>query len=148
MKVSASFLSGIAGSVVLTALHQLLRGQLSDAPRMDKLGEQAIVKGAEALNVEAPSGEKLYNTTMAADLAGNAVYYSMVGSAPGSSVLAGAALGAAAGIGALMLPEKMGLNPAYSNKTRRTQLLTCGLYLTAGLVAGLVYKALDGGEDE
>lgn len=143
MKITASFISGLAGSIVLTGLHQLLRGRLSDAPRMDKLGEQAIQKGADAIGVEAPAGEKLYNTTMAADLAGNAIYYSMVGTFPASSVVAGVALGATAGVGALMLPEKMGLNPEYSNKTARTQILTCGLYLTAGLVAGLVYQALD-----
>jgi hypothetical protein len=148
MKTYSSFLSGLAGSLVLTGLHQLLHSYFSDAPRMDKLGEEAIEKGADAIGIEAPSGEKLYNATMAADIAGNAVYYSMVGIIPGSSLLSGAALGAAAGIGAVVLPERMGLNPEYSNKTTRTKALTIALYLVAGLVSGVVYKAVeDLGED-
>lgn len=147
MKIS-SFISGLSGAIVLTGLHQLLRRYLSDAPRMDKLGEQAIEKGADALGLDAPAGDDLYNTTMAADIAGNAVYYSLVRTIPGHGVLAGAALGTAAGIGAIVLPEKMGLNPKYSNKTARTQLLTLGLYITAGLVAGMVYNKIGNDKDE
>jgi hypothetical protein len=49
-------------------------------------------------------------------------------------------LGTLAGIGAIGLPGKLGLNEQYSNATTKTKLLTVALYLSTGLIAGAVYK--------
>jgi hypothetical protein len=62
---------------------------------------------------------------------------------PRNSILTGAALGLMAGIGAITLPGKLGLSEQYSNETRKTQLLTLGLYVSAGLIAGAVHKLMN-----
>ncbi len=63
----------------------------------------------------------------------------MVGIKPKYSLLTGVVIGLTAGIGAVALPDKMGLNEQYSNATTKTQFLTVLLYLTGGLVAGTVH---------
>lgn len=135
--------SGLISSVALTLAHQTLKNNVSHAPRMDKLGMEALGKTLDSAGVEVPGKKKLYYSTMIGDIAGNAGYYALVGMNPKHSILTGAALGLMAGIGALALPGKLGLNKEYSNETGKTQLLTLGLYVSAGLIAGIVHKLMN-----
>jgi len=143
MKTLASLTSGLISSVTLTLLHQTLKNNVSHAPRMDKLGMEALETSLDNAGVAVPDKHKLYYATMAGDIAGNAGYYSLVGMNPRNSITTGAALGLMAGLGAIALPGKLGLNKKYSNETTKTQLLTLGLYVSAGLIAGVVHKLMD-----
>ncbi|MHA4845711.1 hypothetical protein ACX0G7_16170 [Flavitalea antarctica] len=142
MKIPAALISGFSGAVALTLLHEALRKTVKHAPRMDRMGEEAIQKIIGSTGHKVPSKDSLFNVTMAGDVAGNAMYYSMISALPVNPVVAGAGLGLAAGIGAVLLPEPMGLNEKYSNATTRTQVLTIAIYLAGGIVAGLVHKRL------
>lgn len=135
--------SGLVSAVALTVAHQTLKNNVSHAPRMDKLGMEALGKTLDSAGMEVPGKKKLYYSTMMGDIAGNAGYYALVGMNPKNSILTGAALGLMAGIGALALPGKIGLSKEYSNETGKTQLLTLGLYVGAGLVAGIVHKLMN-----
>ncbi len=105
---------------------------------MDKLGQEGLSKVLSASGSEGPSEDDLQKLALGGDIIGNAAYYSMVGLKPKYSLLTGAVLGLAAGIGAVALPGKIGLNEQYSNVTAKTQVLTVLLYLTGGLVSGAV----------
>lgn len=140
MKLLPSLISGLVGSVTLTLLHQCLVKKLADAPRMDQLGMEALSETLEAADLPEPETPVLYNATLVGDIAGNAAYYSMVGIIPKHSCLIGSVLGISAGAGAILLPEKLGLNPKHSNATPRTKALTMALYIAGGLVAGSVYR--------
>lgn len=142
MKYS-SLISGLAGSLALTILHETLRKNVPLAPRMDLMGEEGMAKVLSAIGVPVPSEPQLFNVTMGSDIVGNAGYYALVATTPKHSIIAGTVLGIAAGVGALTLPEKLGLNKEYSNATKKTQLLTLAIYLFGGLVAGTVYNALE-----
>jgi hypothetical protein len=142
MKIASSLISGFAGAIALTLFHEVFRKTVKNAPRMDRLGEEAIQKIIRATGHKVPSKDSLFNVTMAGDVAGNTMYYSMVGALPVNPVLAGAGLGLAAGIGAVLLPEPLGLHENYSNGTMRTQVLTIAIYLAGGIVAGLVQKQI------
>lgn len=142
MKILPSIIGGLAGSVALTILHQCLVKKTDDAPRMDKLGMDALNETFEAWDIPVPEDEKLYNATLAGDIAGNAAYYALAGLSPKHSCLAGSLLGITAGAGAILLPEHIGLNKEYSSATPKTKALTLLLYLTGGLVSGAVYKLL------
>src|SRR3982751_1557416 len=107
MKRGSSFISGLAGSVALTLLHEVLKKNVRFAPRMDKLGKQGLSKVLAASGSEIPSGDNLQKLTLGGDIMGNAGFYSMVGLAPRYSLMTGALIGLAAGIGAVTLPEKM-----------------------------------------
>lgn len=141
MKYS-SLISGLAGSLALTLLHETLRKNVDLAPRMDLMGEEGVTKILSAAGIPVPAEPQLFRLTMGGDIAGNAGYYALVALAPKKPLIAGAVLGIAAGVGALTLPEKLGLNKEYSNATTKTQVLTMAIYLFGGLVAGTVYKAL------
>lgn len=142
MKYS-SLISGLAGSLALTILHETLRKNVDLAPRMDLMGEEGAAKILSSIGIPVPSEPQLFKLTMGGDIVGNAGYYALVATAPKHPIGAGAVLGLAAGVGALTLPEKLGLNKEYSNATPKTQLLTVAIYLFGGIVAGAVYNALE-----
>lgn len=139
MKQLLTLAGGLTGALILTGVHQLVRQFDKEAPRMDLLGEEALTDTLDAAGVTPPKGDKLYYTTMAGDIVGNALYYSLVGVGRDRNVWArGIWLGLAAGIGGVLLPKPLGLNPVYSNKTNRTRLLTVGYYLLGGLASAAV----------
>jgi hypothetical protein len=143
MKKGSSFISGLAGSIALTLLHEVLKKNVSAAPRMDKLGKQALSKTLAASGSEIPSDNNLQKLTLGGDIMGNAGYYSLVGLIPRYGLVTGTVIGLAAGIGAVTLPGKMGLHEKYSNASNKTRVLTVALYLTGGLIAGAVHTLLE-----
>lgn len=140
--VLKSLVAGFAGAITTTVLHELIRKNVSNAPRLDLLGEEATAKTIEAAGVTAPEGENLYWTSMAGDIFANTLYYSMVGLKKQSSVGAGIGLGMSAGLGAVELPGKLGLDEEHSAGSRQKKLITIGLYGIGGVVAGMVMRSL------
>src|SRR4051794_36367959 len=138
-----ALLSGLAGAVTLTLVHESVRRLRPDAPRMDTLGRRTIARGMEAIGMEPPSGDRLQAAALAGDLVSNTLYYSLVGLGEPSGALArGAALGAAAGLGAVALPPVMGLGHRPGARTIRTAVMTVGWYLAGGLAAAAAYRRL------
>ncbi len=78
---------------------------------------------------------------MDGDILSNAVYYSLIGAGKRKGLLKrGFVLGLAAGVGAVFMPEKMGLNNAPSDRTTETKVLTVLWYTVGGLAAAGVMK--------
>lgn len=143
MKAIHAVEGGIAGAVALTLVHESIRKVIPQAPRMDLLGMNAISKGLRLAGARTPSERKLYAATLVGDLFSNALYYSFAGIGKReNAIVRGAVLGLAAGLGAVLLPKPMGLNPKHSNQTLQTQLMTVGLYVLGGIVAAAVMKRL------
>jgi hypothetical protein len=108
---------------------------------MDVLGMRALRKILGKAEAPQPDNDTLFNITMAGDVLGNGLYYSLVGSGR-HALRRGLLLGVAAGVGGVLLPGPMGLGEAPSNRTRQTQVMTVAWYTAGGLVAGLVARAL------
>ena len=126
-----SLISGAAGAVALTAVHQAARAITDNAPRMDVVGMRALSRGAEAAGVDAPNTYSgLYRATLAGDLIFNSAYYSLA-----TNYTRGAALGLLAGLGALVLPKKLGLGTPPGSDLLSNQVMTVGWYLIGGLAA-------------
>ncbi len=139
--------SGVTGALVLTGLHEAARRLLPNAPRMDLVGERALSRSLGALGYRPPRGRKLYRTTLAGELLSNALYYSVVGAARRSrSLRTGLLAGLAAGVGAVLLPPKLGLGSPPGTKGSVTPLLTIAWYTAGGLAAAAVARYLDGSE--
>ena len=139
--------SGLAGAVALTLVHETARRLRDDAPRMDVLGMRAIAKTLHAADVEQPDVE-LRDLALAGDLAANSLYYSLVGFGKREdALLCGAALGLAAGLGAVTLPGPLGLGLQPTERPPVTQLMTVTWYLLGGLAAGAAYLALTSDEE-
>lgn len=145
MSVLTAAASGFAGACVLTLIHESARRALPDAPRMDVLGMRAIARTMRGVGQEPPREEELHAMALAGDVAGNSLYYSLVAvGRPEGALLRGTILGLAAGVGAVLLPEPLGLGDAPSARTPQTKAMTVGWYLAGGLAAALAYRLLAG----
>jgi hypothetical protein len=147
MKTTSALIGGLAGSIALTILHQVLRTTNSNAPHMDELGMEAISKSLNKAGLPVPEEKNLYLLTMAGDIAGNAIYYAAAGIGDKSNAIRnGVALGLAAGVGGVLLPKPMGLNEKASTRTTETKMLTVAIYLFGGIVASAVMSVLENRE--
>lgn len=144
MKVLKALGSGFVGACALTLLHETARRVIPDAPRMDVLGMQAIAKSMRKMEQTPPPDEELHTMALAGDVVSNSLYYSLVGIGKAEGVWRrGALVGLGAGVGAVLLPERLGLDDAPSARTPATQLMTVGWYLFGGLVAAAAFSLVN-----
>lgn len=135
---------GLAGAAAVTLIHETVKRIVPESPRLDVLGMNAISKGMHAAGLKRPAQKALFNWALAGDLISNSIYYSLAGIVQEKNPWArSTALGLAAGIAAVALPERIGLNDKYSNKSTSTKLMTIGLYVAGALVTTAVLKLLD-----
>jgi hypothetical protein len=143
MKASST-IGGLAGAVALTLLNETVKKFSPNAPRLDLLGENAVAKLMKG-NSFIPQVVQQY-FPLAGDLVSNSLFYGMArGKNSSNTLVRGALLGLAAGVGAVVLPKEIGLPERHTNKTTETKLMTLGWYVVGGLVAALVINALDSG---
>lgn len=135
--------SGLAGALALTVLHETARQIMPDAPRADILGMRAIEKALVKSGEEPPPDDQLHRMALAGDIAANTLYYSLIGLGGKDAWLAGPALGALAGIGAITLPGPLRLGEAPTERTPQTRAMTVVWYTAGGLVAALAYSLLN-----
>lgn len=141
MKPIIALEGGITGACALTIVHELVRKGVPTAPRMDLLGMTALAKLLRNAGKKLPNDTKLFYITMAGDMVSNALYYALGGIGNDkNSVMRSTILGLSAGIGAVILPKPLGLNPSYSSRTVQTRIMTVAWYTLGGLVAGLAMK--------
>jgi hypothetical protein len=131
-----ALLCGAVGAVALTTVHQLARRATDEAPEMEVVGMRALVRGFRGMGAEPPQGQQLYGMTLAGDLICNSLYYALVSLGRRPNVwVRGAALGLAAGFGALLLPRRMGLGDPPKSQDVANQIMTVAWYLVGGLSA-------------
>ena len=142
-KWQAALASGLVGSSVLTLVHETARHLIPNAPRVDVIGMRAIAWPMREVGAEPPPRDALFYLTMAGDLAGNALYYSLVGLGDPHRVwLRGSLLGLAAGLGAAFLPPVLGLGQQPGARYPATQAMTVAWYSIGGLAAAAAFQAL------
>lgn len=141
-------LIGLAGAVTVTVLNESVRRFLPHAPRIEVIGERALAGSLDALGVDPPHGKALYRWTLLVDLVSNTLYYGLVGlGTQHGAWQRGGLLGLAAGVGAVVLPQHLGLGRQPGARSPMTPLLTGGWYLAGGLVAAAAAQWLpDQGE--
>lgn len=144
MKVLKAILAGFAGAAALNLLHETVRRFDPDAPRVDLLGEEALTNTLNSLNIKVPKGDNLYAATLLGDLISNGMYYSAIAMSGQKNIyLKGAAAGLTAGMGAIQIPDYVGLDDQPVTKTDKTKLLTVAWYLIGGLVTAAVFDRLN-----
>ena len=135
-RVPRSLVGGVAGALTLTAVHELGRRLLTRAPRMDEVamrGLRRILPGRQR------DPRRLHQLALGGDLVSNAVYYSAIAAPTSRETWTRAVvLGTAAGVGALLLPERLGLGAPQNSEHRANQVMTIGWYLAGALAAAFV----------
>ncbi len=138
-------LSGLAGAIIITLIHETARRTVDEAPRMDTLGRRALARGMEAVGIEPPPRDELQALAFAGDIVSNTIYFALVGvGSPEHALLRGVVLGGAAGLGAVVLPPHLGLGHRPRGVTPRTKVMTFAWYLAGGLAAGAAFRGLAG----
>lgn len=130
-------LSGVAGAVAVTTVHQIARRVTENAPRMDVLGVRALTRGAHIADITVPGPQTMQTAALAGDLLCNSAYYSLATTWPRAAVL-----GIAAGVGALVLPQRMGLGDAPKSDRLSNKVMTIAWYVAGGLAAAATAKVL------
>lgn len=142
-RILQNLIGGLAGAVALTVIHEAVRRIDENAPRVDLVGEEGINKVMDSIGAEKLEGQSLYVAALTSDIISNGIYYSTIGSAKkGRLLIRGITCGVAAGMGALSLTKKLGLDDTPVNRSTRTKWMTIGYYITGGLVTALTIRAL------
>ncbi len=134
------------GTSALTIMHDFVNLIDSSAPRMDEIGKQAIARLASKVDLNVPDNDQQQVITKASDWITN----SLVGLVNGSEdnvYLRGAALGLTAGVGAVLLPAGMGAQAYGAAHSNKKKLFTIGLYVVGGIIAALVSKKMQEGNN-
>lgn len=143
MNAVKNIMAGLGGAIALNILHESLKKTSKNMPRIDKLGEEAVQKGLSQVDEPIKDDDNLYAATLAADIMGNALYYSAIGAGnPKYLWLKAVALGLTAGSGAIGLPSALGLNDTPVAKNNTTKSLTVGYYLFGALVTAGILNAM------
>jgi hypothetical protein len=142
MRILDGIIGGLAGAISVTLLHELIRTFYAGAPRLDQLGEQATAKLIKSTGQHPPDEEKLYAPALGADVAANTLYYGIAAANAKHPVRTATLMGLTAGLGAISLPSKLGLNNDYSAGTPERKLITLALYTIGGIIAGTVVKTM------
>jgi hypothetical protein len=136
-----NLVAGFCGAIALNILHENLRKRDDEAPEINLLGEEALAKILGKFNVRISNKQNLYQATLASDIFSNSIYYSLIGSDNNKMIWPKAiVLGLSAGIGALKLPQPLGLDRTPVTKTNKIKVLTVAYYLFGALVTGLILK--------
>jgi hypothetical protein len=135
-RLTRSLMSGVTGALALTAIHEAGRRVFADAPRMDEVAMRVlrrILPGRQRDPV------RLHKVALAGDLLSNSVYYSVIAAPTRKATwMRAAVLGPAAGLCALLLPQRLGLGAPPNADRRANQFMTVGWYLTGALAAAFV----------
>lgn len=135
--------AGFLGSVALNLLHETLRKKGTDVPKINLLGEEALNKTLVHLGNDPITDEdELYKATLKADLISNTIYYSLIGGKRKYIWPKAILFGLSAGLGAIQIPEKVGLDPTPVAGTDQKKVLTVGYYLFGALVTAYVISKL------
>jgi hypothetical protein len=135
--------SGVVGACLLTLVHEVARRLTPQAPQVHVLGMRALTRVWRLAGRRPPARRRRYWGAMAGDLLANALYYSLVGlGGPARAWPLGVLLGLGAGLGALLLPSRIGLGEQPGQARGLTRLLTVVWYLLGGLAAAATYRAL------
>lgn len=137
-------IAGLAGSLVLTGVHQLFKKYCSGSPNLDQVGEEAIKTTLETANVSGTDEEQVYAAAMGGNILSNALLFSTLATSTNTSQIISKSLGtgllgAAGTIG--LADQLLGNNKA--TNTDQKKWMTAGYYLVGAIVSIGVYNLLE-----
>ena len=147
MKLLSSLAGGLAGAITVTIIHEALRKTRPDAPRLDETGKDITNKLVQKMGRAPLTDKQAYAGSLVGELLANTIYFSLAGSKVKHAFKTGSVLGLTAGLSAISVPQKLGLNGSmngsHTEMAKSRKWLTVGLYLAGGLVSAAVAKWLE-----
>ncbi|WP_288243896.1 hypothetical protein [uncultured Chryseobacterium sp.] len=130
-------LAGLGGAVALSLLHEAIRKNFDNVPEINKVGEEALNKALDKVDAKVTNHDQLYAATLAGDVIGNGMYYAATATT-GFNVASGVMMG----LGAVVLPEKLGLNNTPVAGSTQKKVMTVAYYLFGAIVTKFIYDKI------
>lgn len=130
-------LAGLGGAIALNIVHEIIRNKFDNVPEVNKVGEEALNKALETVDLKITNKDQLYAATLAGDVVSNGLYYAATATS-GFNLVSGLA----AGVGAVVLPKNMGLDESPVAETTQKKIMTVGYYLFGAVVTKLIYDKI------
>ena len=130
-------LAGLGGAIALNLLHETIRKNFDNVPQINKVGEEALNKALDKVDIKITNKDQLYAATLAGDVIGNGMYYATTATS-GFNIASGLMMG----LGAVMLPQKMGLDDSPVAETTEKKVMTVAYYLFGAIVTKFIYDKL------
>ena len=130
-------LAGLGGAIALNMVHEIIRKNFHYVPEVNKVGEEALNKALTTIDMKITDKDQLYGATLAGDVLSNGIYYAATATTGFDMVS-----GVAAGLGAVLLPKKMGLDDSPVAESNQKKIMTVGYYLFGAVVTKLIYDKI------
>ncbi|WP_294279634.1 hypothetical protein [uncultured Chryseobacterium sp.] len=130
-------LAGLGGAIALNLLHETIRKNFNNVPEVNKVGEEALNKALDKADMKITNPDQLYAATLAGDVISNGIYYATTATSSFNI-----ASGLLAGIGAVALPKKMGLDDDPVAETTEKKVMTVAYYLFGAVITKLIYDKI------
>lgn len=130
-------IAGLGGAIALNLLHEIIRKNFDNVPQVHKVGEEALNKALNKVEMKITDHDQLYAATLAGDVIGNGLYYATTATT-GFSI----ASGVTAGLGGVLLPKKMGLDDSPIAEINQKKVMTVVYYLFGAVVTKLIYDKI------
>jgi hypothetical protein len=142
-KISSALGGGLLGAVALTLLHEGLKKIENGKSPSDSLGLNAfskIVKGFK--DTALPGSQELVQLNPVGEILTNALYFSIAGAGSKKNIMLRAALlGLTAGLGALVLPQYLGIKE--NDGSKKSKVLTISRYLLGSILTATTIKTME-----
>ncbi|HEX8333593.1 MAG TPA: hypothetical protein VF622_13315 [Segetibacter sp.] len=127
----AALAGGIAGALVIKGIHELVKKLDKDVPHFDNLDLTATQKN----NFFGGEGDsaKFFSGGLTGDLLNNAIHSSVTGLSDKDADLKSGILGIASGLGAVYLPEVLGINKEHKGHSDKKHHVLSSIYNLAGV---------------
>lgn len=129
-------IAGFAGAIALNILHETIRKNFKNVPHINEVGEEALLKISDYASINIEGETNLYATTLVGDIVSNGLYYAT------TATEKDLASGLMAGIGAVALPKKLGLNDEPVAENFQKKAMTIGYYVFGAIVTKFVYNKI------
>lgn len=129
-------LAGFGGAIALNILHETIRKNFSNVPHINEVGEEALLKLTDHTSLNITGEKNLYAATLVGDIVSNGLYYATT--ATNHNLTSGLL----AGVGAIALPKKMGLNDEPVAANNKKKAMTIGYYVFGALVTKFIYDKI------
>lgn len=129
-------IAGFAGAIALNILHETIRKNFKNVPHINEVGEEALLKISDYASISIEGENSRYAATLVGDVISNGLYYAS------TATEKDLASGLIAGIGAVALPKRMGLNDEPVAENFQKKAMTIGYYVFGAIVTKFVYKKI------
>ena len=85
-------LAGLGGAIALNVLHETIRKNFDNVPEVNKVGEEALNKVLNKVDMQITNHDQLYAATLAGDVISNGIYYATTATT-GFSITSGVVAG-------------------------------------------------------